>query len=418
MGNLLACALKTRQLCAPIWQLFKVDVAVAARKICFLYNHDAPHQVAHTAPVVNQLVEAHPEFEITILLSNGDIERTVNKHLSPKAKQAVVMKRLKYPWFLKPLAVLNKILPFVRLANLFWNKKLFQSFDVFVSPETTILFLKTKLGLVRQKYIFIPHGAGDRSIGFHDTARHFDLVLVSGEKTRQRFINEAKVEASRVKIVGYPKFDGYFLQSEKKPALFKNTNPVFLYNPHFDPNLSSWYENGLAVLQYFKDNPNYNLVFAPHIMLFKRRIHSSVEHRRTAWRGSIPRQSYGLENIIIDVDSDNLIDMTYTKSANVYIGDASSQVYEFIFKPRPCIFIQNAHIKNWENDKNFRHWSFGPVIADINLLGQTIQTLEDGFASVYKAAQSEAFSETFTANTLRPSQVAAGEIAAYCKELP
>ena len=42
--------------------------------------------------------------------------------------------------------------------------------------------------------------------------------------------------------------------------------------------------------------------------------------------------------------------MTYTKQADIYLGDVSSQVYEFMLKPRPCIFFNPENI----NYKNIR----------------------------------------------------------------
>ena len=49
------------------------------------------------------------------------------------------------------------------------------------------------------------------------------------------------------------------------------------------------------------------------------------------------------------------IDMTYTDQASVYIGDVSSQVYEFLRRPRPCIFL-NFDRTAWQGDENFAHW--------------------------------------------------------------
>lgn len=49
------------------------------------------------------------------------------------------------------------------------------------------------------------------------------------------------------------------------------------------------------------------------------------------------------------------------QAADVYIGDASSQVYEFIRTPRPCIFLNPARI-GWRSDPAYSHWHFGQVI--------------------------------------------------------
>ena len=57
--------------------------------------------------------------------------------------------------------------------------------------------------------------------------------------------------------------------------------------------------------------------------------------------------------------------MTYTIMADVYLGDVSSQVFEFILKPRPCLFL-NAKNLIRTNELEFPQWDFGEVITDVN----------------------------------------------------
>lgn len=364
-------------------------------KLCFIYNHDAPHQVAHTAPVVNALAGLDTEIDISIVYSNELIKRNICRHLSPEAIDRVQFKRLAYPWFLHGLDFLNKIIPFTRLMNLIWNRKLFKKFDFLVTSERTSLMLKTHLGIKKLRFLLIPHGAGDRSVAFRKNAQKFELILTAGEKTRQRYIEDAGAEPERVEVFGYPKFDAFFDGSNQLKKVFENDNPIVLYNPHFDPSLSSWYENGLGILEFFKNNPDYNLIVAPHIMLFKKKVHASVEHGRKGVRKDIPAEYYNCPNIHIDVDSENLIDMTYTKMADVYIGDASSQIYEFIYNPRPAIFLRNKHLTDWENDRSFRHWKLGVVADEINGFKSTLSKAQEEFKVKYKGEQMQAFQETF-----------------------
>ena len=59
--------------------------------------------------------------------------------------------------------------------------------------------------------------------------------------------------------------------------------------------------------------------------------------------------------------SDRSIDGTYVAASDVYVGDASSQVYEFLAEPRPCVFL-NAHGVDWPDNPHFAHWHLGDVI--------------------------------------------------------
>ena len=52
--------------------------------------------------------------------------------------------------------------------------------------------------------------------------------------------------------------------------------------------------------------------------------------------------------------------MSYTRAADIYIGDVSSQVYEFLSEPKPCIFIGRPDTA-WLDNPDYAHWSYGPV---------------------------------------------------------
>jgi len=138
----------------------------------------------------------------------------------------------------------------------------------------------------------------------------------------------------------------------RRTALFRNDRPTVLYAPHFRPALSSWHRLGLEVIETFRQQNRYNLVVAPHIRLFHGVRREEIRRLQAL---AVPDQ------IIIDLESERLVDMTYTNGADIYLGDVSSQVYEFISTPRPCIFL-NAHAVQWQDDPNYRFWNFGDVI--------------------------------------------------------
>jgi len=84
------------------------------------------------------------------------------------------------------------------------------------------------------------------------------------------------------------------------------------------------------------------------------------ELQRTRWQQLIVPG-----RMIIDLDSPRLIDMTYTLSADLYLGDVSSQLYEFLIRPRPVAFI-NAHHVAWQSNKRFAGWALGEVAEEIS----------------------------------------------------
>ena len=69
-------------------------------------------------------------------------------------------------------------------------------------------------------------------------------------------------------------------------------------------------------------------------------------------------------NIHVDTTSFNLIDQTYIKGADLYLGDGSSQVVEFVEQPRPVVLLDPDRIA-WEEDPRFSHWGLGQVVASV-----------------------------------------------------
>lgn len=68
--------------------------------------------------------------------------------------------------------------------------------------------------------------------------------------------------------------------------------------------------------------------------------------------------------------------MGYTRAARVYIGDASSQVYEFIREPRPCIFLNLDRVA-WQGNEFYDHWRLGQVIENVAELGPALARAEE-----------------------------------------
>ncbi|MES2337339.1 MAG: hypothetical protein V4537_04495 [Pseudomonadota bacterium] len=379
-------------------------------KIGFLFNHDALHQISHTAPVIAALAQDR-SAEVTVLTSSAAQEARV-RDLIGDAATRVAFVTLGVGRTARLLdAALRWIAPFRRVAVLRENLAAFAALDVLVVPETTSLLLRDRFGLGDLKFVWIPHGAGDRSVGFREVMRGFDLVLLSGRKVRDRMLAAGLVTADSHAIVGYPKFDTVD-PAAHAPRLFAGDRPTILYNPHFDPKLSSWYPWGEAVVDAIAGRPDVDLVVAPHVMLFQRRIHASVEHRIVRRRRALPPRWTGRQGLIVDPGSTRSIDMSYTRAADIYIGDASSQIYEWIARPRPAIFL-NPHRIDWRGDPDFAHWRLGDVVEDLADLSPAIdRALADPHR--FDAVQAAAFAETFDrSETPAAARAAAAILARY-----
>ncbi len=267
------------------------------KRVAFLYNHDAPHQVAHLAGTMAALALAH-DVEVTALVSRPAAE-LVARELSGAAEPKITWQRIApRPLARKIAPLFDKLFPFSRLMTLRANMGLFATYDAIVSSERTCLSIKDRLGVDSPKMVYVPHGSGDRNVAHHPALAKFDLHMVSGQKLVDVGLKFGIMHPDNWRITGYPKFDSIHLDT--KPKLFANDNPVVLYNPHFDAHLSSIYTMGEQILDLFARRPDLNLIFAPHVMYGRKRWHVSLEFRTFNRRWDVPDRFKRLPNILID----------------------------------------------------------------------------------------------------------------------
>ncbi|MDB5686939.1 MAG: hypothetical protein JWR77_1528 [Rhizorhabdus sp.] len=276
--------------------------------------------------------------------------------------------------------------------------------DAIILPERTTTILR-RWGMRRPHLIHIDHGAGDRAAGFDPRIALFDFVLMAGEKHRRRLLAEKLVRPGHYAVAGYPKFEAADLMRVPGVRIFADDRPIILYNPHFSTDLGSWHRFGSDIVTAIAESGRYNLIVAPHVRLCDRADRRAAVLSRLAHLRNNP-------HVHIDLGSERCVDMSYIELADLYLGDVSSQVYEFLRKPRPCLFV-NPSGHRWEGDPNYAHWAFGPVI---DRPGAIVASLDEAFASHdrFLGAQLRGFAETFD---LRPdqgsSQRVAAAIAAY-----
>lgn len=374
-------------------------------RIGFLFNHDQRHQIAHSAPIAFELSKQYPQMEVTILAScqtQLDYLRQLARKM-PEARcryQSLALRGV-LAW-LAPF--MDAVMPYRRVAMLLANRRLFASLDVLVVPEKTSLMLRSLFRLTQLKMIYTSHGAGDRAVGFDNKSDQFDLAFMAGQKIRDRLSRAGLAHEGHYAIIGYPKFDLH--ASKPRPQLFDNDRPTVLYNPHFSPSLSSWYRNGLDILEYFYQSKKYNLIFAPHVMLFRKSAHIAIDRFSFERPGAIPDRYRNCPHMLIDTGSEQSIDMTYTLAADLYLGDVSSQVYEFLYQPRPCLFF-DAYRTDWHDNENYTHWNAGLVVSDVALLDKTLSQAFITHAS-YQDWQRRMFAYTFDL-TGQPSSRRAAE---------
>jgi hypothetical protein len=379
------------------------------KRIGFLFNHDQIHQVAHSLPIALALAAMDGAFDVIVASTTPALRHEILRIAGAQLGRITCVDLSLTSMGSRTLnGALGHFLPSHKVLIYRDNIEFFRTLDVLVVSERTSLLLRTRYGLDQPLLVLADHGAGDRAIGFNGKTAQFDHVLAAGPKIRDRLIAEAGLDADRLSITGYPKFD---LPPGASPcaAMQANGRPTVLYNPHVSPHLSSWFSTGRQVLDYFLASDRYNLIFAPHVMLFQRRWALSIDRLRFARPGTIAAKYRNAPNIHIDTGSVCSTDMSYTTAADIYLGDVSSQVYEFLRTPRPCVFL-NTHSIDATGDVNYAHWQAGPVCTHISDLDDALDRAVSGYDAVYRPIQKKLFDYTFDLTAQPSAQRAAQKL--------
>jgi hypothetical protein len=326
------------------------DDALEARspEIGFIFIGGA-HQVMHLAPVALELAR-RGSVRLRIFAATEPERQALHEFWEAAGQRCPAIEPLAIPSWMKVLAA-----PLVyggsgKVAHLLASLRRLREPDLLVVAERTSTLLKRLPGK-RPTMVHIPHGAGDRAKGFEKRIGYFDHVLVAGTKDRDRLLAEGVCREGDVTVTGYVKLAGLRqARRERAAPLFDNARPTVLYNPHFDRRLGSWHRYGEELLAAFREQDAFNLVFAPHVRLSQG--FGSAQRRRLLALAHTGR-------IHVDLGSPRCNDMSYTTAADIYLGDVSSQVYEFLAEPRPCVFA--ATVPADEDDPDFAFHRFGEV---------------------------------------------------------
>jgi hypothetical protein len=312
-------------------------------RLAVLYGAE-PYQAYHVADIAAELAR-DPAVDLTILTLDAETDALLRKlgaaepdhlhiptwvRLARKARIFGILKQ----------QVLSHPANLARLAE----------FDAIVTPTTHLALVRDRIPR-STRLVYVYHGAGARQMSYSPKMRAFDLVLPPGQATVDRLVADGLVEQGRAVAIGSPKIETCRRLSASLPPLFDNGRPTVLFNPHSQRRLRSWEKFARPLIEHATRTGEFNLIVAPHVKLFARRP-------RFLWRPWERRSVPG--SVIVDLGSEASQDMRYTLAADIYAGDVSSQVYEFLLEPKPCVFL-NAHGADWRSSPDYPMWRLGEV---------------------------------------------------------
>jgi hypothetical protein len=334
------------------------------RKVAFLFLGETL-LIPHLYPIVEALAAAEPDLPIELWVSTSMHEALLGGWIADlsnvRIRRAPGFRTVGHadgrnPDLPAKLPMLVRLLPYLART------------PVVVCAEQTSLWLPAVVPL-KTRFIDTFHGAGSMMARGHWRRRAGWRTLVAAERDRRALIAGGDAPA-RIATTGYVK--AAFAQRTPAAALFPDDKPVILYTPHWQAHRSSWWKWGPEVVDRVLADGRYNLIFAPHQRLAER----APEVRAFA-AGLIG------QGVHVDLDSFAMVDGSYTAAADLYLGDTSSQVVEFMIRPRPCVFL-NALGAAWRGDESYAMWGGGEVVEAIDALIPALERApgaHDGFAS-------------------------------------
>lgn len=347
----------------PLWIASAENVLLEARvdrlelsvpesatvKIAVLIGAE-PYQAHHVGDIAWELSE-RPGVKVEIVATLAETLAEVYRLARHEHDRLVPTRLLEVPLHLR-LAQRMRLFGSLKVAAMRHrpNLEILSSYDAIVTPTDHVRFVLDRLDR-RPAMIYVNHGIGGRAASYSDKYLGFDFVLVAGRNDEQRLLGDGRIRPGHYAVIGYPKFETARRLVKEQPKLFANNRPIVLFNPHSKRALRSWEMFARPLIDHVRKTGEFNLIVAPHVKLFGRMP-------RFIWRRwerlACP------DRVIVDLGSPRSLDMTYTSAADIYAGDVSSQIYEFLSEPKPCVFV-NAHALEWRGNRDLPNWDLGDV---------------------------------------------------------
>lgn len=317
-------------------------------RIYFCYNQSI-HQIYHSLFVAIELSNLQTDNQVVVLSTSAEATKIIAAELAAIPNRIKFIK-INHPGYKKVDFNVNW---FVFLCRL----RLDRPKAVVVTDFFDNVFRQL---LVKTFWVYLPHGFVNRKFGDDPHLHDYDLVLLPGAKEQQE-LEERIGPLKNAIVAGYTKLDYFRYHPAQAPNLFRETKPVVMYNPHFDQNVTSFYDQGRELLEFLSASGQYNVIFMPHPDLARKIQPLLAELSK---RPGI---------IIADRARINL---DYMAAADVYITDVSSSVFEWLYFNKPVLFFNTKKIV-WQNNRYYLSWVLGKVV-------ETVPSMLEGIAQALK----------------------------------
>ena len=306
--------------------------------------------IPHLYPIVEALAAEAPDLRIDCWVSTSVHEGLLTRWLAEAGIDARRVRVRRAPGFRNHPQLLhgeNPPLP-AKLPMLARLAPWLLPARVVVCAEQTSLWLPNALPFLPMRFIMTAHGAGSVSNRKDGRRRRAYRLFLSSDREADELAVTGK-DRARMVTTGYVK--AAFTHRTPAQALFAERRPIILYTPHWQRHRSSWWAWGREIVAMLAAQDRYNVILAPHQRLVE---------KDPAIR-AVLEEAARLPHVHADLDSFAMVDGSYTAAADLYLGDTSSQVGEFLMRPRPCVFL-NPDRSDWRATDDHGFWECGEVV--------------------------------------------------------
>ena len=305
-------------------------------QIVFCYNQSL-HHIYHTIFIAVELSNLQSKYEVVVYSTSRLSSEMIERELTAVPNK-IKFTKLFHPGYNRRDYNVNW---FVILCRL----RMFRPKAVVVPDYYDNVFRQL---LLKTFWIYVPHGPVNREFGSHPHIKDYDLVIFPGKNE----LDEQEQRMGKINnsvITGYSKFDYFYWHKAGISDLFPEQRPVILYNPHFEKQLSSYFDQGQELLETLSRAGKYNVIFMPHPDLARR--YSRLIERAGRLPGVIIAQS-------------RRINLDYMAASDLYITDVSSSVFEWLYFHKPALFFNTKKV-DWRRNRYYISWALGKVVEDI-----------------------------------------------------
>lgn len=316
------------------------------KRVLFLYRPGI-HHLFHSLYIAIELSKIQNEYEVCILNTGLDMHKII------KVEIAKLDAKINYINRSTLFTVLSKA--YTNIIKL--NKKILRKSDVILTASYGIPRYLQQYKLCDSFVIFTRHGVGDRAFTFHKDLYEYDCVFIPSKKMYDQFKELSILEKLKSYLqIDYCKFDYLFYNPKEKLNIFNNDLPVILYNPHYNKKISSFYRDAEKIVNTILESKKYNIILSPHPLINKWYFLERIKLH-------FPKS----ERLFKDWSSIHKVNFDYMKIADIYLGDVSSSIYEWLYFNKPMIFY-NSHNVDWKKNPYYRFWNLGYVVNNIEEL--------------------------------------------------